>query len=120
MRAITLAAVLVSALVLGQSCNFRKASRMEEPAEKKDTVYPLGFCTDSFYCAHGAVKNGEVFATMLRRLGMDQGGAMELAAAGDSVFDMRKLRSGNAIHAYYTCGPDTLGEIGRASCRERV
>lgn len=111
MRAITLAAVLVSALVLGQSCNSRKASPMEEPAEKKDTVYPLGFCTDSFYCAHGAVKNGEVFATMLRRLGMDQGGAMELAAAGDSVFDMRKLRSGNAIHAYYTCGPDTLGEL---------
>ena len=78
--------------------------RAEEPQaeEKNDTVYPLGFCTDSFDLAEGKVAGGEVFTGLMTRLGMTQADAMQLVAVADSVFEPRKMRAGNAWQAYYS------------------
>lgn len=97
--------------VMCQSCSFRKGRGAVEPKAAKDTVYPLGFCTDSFRCADDAVRNGEVFTALLKRLGMDASGAMELVSASDSVFDMKKLRSGNGLHAYYGYDSDSTEQL---------
>ena len=81
------------------SCH-RRESVDEEPVQN-DTVYPLGFCTDSFSLVEGTLKSGEIFTGLMTRLGMTSKGAMELVSASDSVFDPRKLRAGNQWQAYY-------------------
>lgn len=75
---------------------------MTEPAEEvRDTVYPLGFCTDSFTVVSGTIKSGDNFTAWLTRLGASAQEAHALASASDIVFDVRKLRAGNAYKAYY-------------------
>ena len=73
----------------------------------KDTVYPLGFPTDSFNVVEGSVKRGEVFTSLLTRLGMSHEHALELSVACDSVLDPRRLRIGDNFQAYYD--EDTTG-----------
>lgn len=96
----TLAALI---LVCLPSCR-RKAESTEVIEIQKDTVYPLGFCTDSFDAVTGTLKNGEIFTGLMTRLGMGTGDAYTLATSIDSVFDMKKMRAGNEWHAFY----DTL------------
>lgn len=103
--------VSVLLLLLCTSCVFRRTEDTQEVEMVKDTVYPMGFCTDSFYCADDVVRNGEVFTAMLKRLGMDAGRAMGLASASDSVFDMRRLRVGNKVHAYYSFDADSTRSL---------
>ncbi|MBR5403178.1 MAG: peptidoglycan DD-metalloendopeptidase family protein [Bacteroidales bacterium] len=73
----------------------------EPVAEVRDTVYPLGFCTDSFTVVPGTIKSGDNFTAWLTRLGASAQQAHALAGASDTVFDVRKLRAGNAYKAYY-------------------
>ncbi len=88
-------------LLLAASCNlFHRRSHDGTPLPQKDTVYPLGFCTDSFARTEGTVKNGETFTGLFGRLGMTQKAAYDLAMACDSVFDVRKMRAGNLWEAY--------------------
>ena len=92
----------IALLLLVPSCKLFHRRGGEEPVEvKKDTVYPLGFCTDSLEMVSGTVKNGEVFTGLMTRLGMSGKAAYDLAVACDSVFDVRKMRAGNQWEAYY-------------------
>lgn len=84
------------------SCTRRGGNRGEVAEEKQDTIYPLGFCTDSFEVVEGKVANGEIFTKLLVRAGLDVRAAHELVQATDSVFDPRKMRAGNAWQAYYS------------------
>ena len=72
-----------------------------EPAPQKDTVYPLGFCTDSFRVASGRISSGVNFIGWLTRMGVSHEDAHALSQACDTVFDVRKLRAGNSWKAYY-------------------
>ena len=104
---LSLAAVVFAAgiLISIPSCH-RKAASGQDPSVAADTVYPLGFCTDSFDLVEGTLKNGEIFTGLMSRLGMSPADAMALASAADSVFDPRKLRAGNSWQAYYD--PDSV------------
>ena len=73
-----------------------------EPAAQKDTVYPLGFCTDSYRAVTGTVASGDNFISWLTRMGVSSQDANKLVHACDSVFDVRKLRAGNTWTAYYS------------------
>lgn len=95
---------LVLLLLISISCfNGRGGKRAEASAEEtlKDTIYPLGFCTDSFSVVSGKIPSGDNFTLWITRLGASREDALRLAAASDSVFDVRKLRAGNAYRAYY-------------------
>ena len=72
-----------------------------EPEPQQDTVYPLGFCTDSFRVVSGRISSGDNFIGWLTRLGVSQQDAHALTQACDTVFDVRKLRAGNSWKAYY-------------------
>lgn len=87
------------------SCSRKRT--VQEVEEKHDTVYPYGFCTDSFEVVTGNVGNGEAMSLLLAHLGMSQTDAYKLTSATDSVFDSRKLRAGNEWRAYY--GSDSTG-----------
>ena len=96
---ILLVAIAVSA------CNWgsRKSADAEQlPAEAvKDSVYPLGFCTDSFRVETGSIRTGDNFTAWVNRLGLPREKALALVQACDTVFDVRKLRAGNTWEAYY-------------------
>ena len=67
----------------------------------KDTLPPMGFWPDSLDLAEEAVRNGETFTGLMNRLGLSMNDAMKMAQACDTVFDVRKMRAGNKVQAYY-------------------
>ena len=96
---------IIILLALAVSCGRRgsKAEVVTAPeVVAKDTVYPLGFCTDSFTVRRGTVAGGQTFSALLSSLGMSSAQGYALLQASDSVFDVRKLRAGNGWEAYYS------------------
>lgn len=98
MLAAAVSAVIVSVAV--PSC--RRGGGSTDAGMPADTIYPLGFCTDSFTLAEGTLKQGEIFSGLMTRLGMSRQDAMSLVNVSDSVFDPRKMRAGNPWQAYYS------------------
>ena len=101
------AALIASLGLLLDSCGggYRNGDVTEE---KTDSIPPLGFWTEDFARDEGIIKSGETFSGLMNGLGMSQADAYLLTQACDSVFDVRKLRAGNAYQAY----SDTLtGEL---------
>lgn len=71
----------------------------EEEAAPAD---PMGFPRDQYECVEGKIANGSYFGKLMNSdLGVPMARVNRLAAA-DSVFDVRKMRAGNAYRAYYT------------------
>ena len=96
---------LVVLFVFTLSCNWggRKTHAPVEEAEvSKDTVYPLGFCTDSFFRADGKVPEGATFSGLMGSLGISGEDTYKLIQSSDSIFDVRKFRAGNTWQAYYS------------------
>lgn len=92
----------LSAILILASCGQRvQHEQLQQPEEKQDTIYPLGFCTDSFAVEMTSLRNGETFTNLMHRLGMEVQDAVRLSMETDSVFSMKKLRAGNAWSAYY-------------------
>lgn len=79
----------------------------ETVEEVKDTLPPLGFWPDSLDLAEDKVRSGETFTGLMNRLGLSQSDAMRMAQACDTIFDVRKMRAGNKVQAYYQF--DTTG-----------
>ena len=103
---------LVCLLLMGISLPSCHRRITPQPVEThRDTIYPLGFCTDSFDLVEGTLRSGEIFTGLMQRLGLDARQAQELAMASDSVFDMRKLRAGNRWQAYYEADTNAVGDI---------
>ena len=89
----------VSAMLLPTGC---RTKRPENAIEiQKDTLPPEGFRSDSLRLVEEKVKEGETFTALMTRLGMHQASAMALAQACDTVFDVRRMRAGNKVTAYY-------------------
>ena len=80
----------------------RRGGGSAVPVPQKVSVYPLGFCTDSFRVVTGKIENGDNFIAWLTRLGVSSQDANRLVQAGEGVFDVRKLRAGNTWSAYYS------------------
>ena len=63
---------------------------------------PMGFPRDQYECVEGKIASGSYFGKLMNSdLGVPMARVNRLAAA-DSVFDVRKMRAGNAYRAYYT------------------
>lgn len=91
------------AIALASSgCN-RKAqdSEAETVEEVKDTLPPMGFWPDSLDLSEDVVRSGETFTGLMNRLGLSMNDAMKMAQACDTVFDVRRMRAGNKVQAYY-------------------
>ena len=109
-RVLLLCSVFVLlALTFLPSCRRRPGAPETETV--RDTVYPLGFCTDSFDLIEGTIRSGEIFTGLLQRLGMDAQDAYGLVQAADSVFDVRRLRAGNGWQAYFEGDSSAVGGL---------
>ena len=89
----------VSAMLLPTGCRTKWPENTIEI--QKDTLPPEGFLSDSLRIVEDKVKEGETFTALMTRLGMHQASAMALAHACDTVFDVRRMRAGNKVTAYY-------------------
>ena len=102
MRRISL---LLSIILPVCSCGSGNTSQSIE----EEKSWPLGFNTDTLFLRENAVRSGEAFTTLFSRLGMNSQEAHRLALICDSTFDVRKVRAGNKIDAYYS--GDTLAPV---------
>ena len=66
---------------------------------------PIGFQAGDFAADTLQIRSGETFSGLMHRLGMASQDAYALSVLCDSVFDVRKLRAGAEVQAYYA--PDT-------------
>jgi len=105
MKRCALIAALLLAVAL-PSCK-RNATSPGDAVPQKDTVLPLGFRTDDYQVDSSIVRDGETFSGLMGRLGLGARDAYTLVQRSDSIFDVRRMRAGNHIEAYYT--PDTTG-----------
>jgi len=90
------------------SCGPR-ASRRGGAEVQKDTVYPLGFLTDTFRVEHSKVREGDTFAGFMTRLGLPSDSLRHMAAACDSNFNIARIIAGRKLDAYYS--GDTLSPL---------
>ena len=72
----------------------------EEPALPR-----LGFFADSLLVEEWTINPGETFTGLFTKMGMQSDDSHRLALACDSVFDVRSMRAGNTVEAYF----DSLG-----------
>ncbi len=86
---------------LPQGCR-RKVSEQAPVEEEKDTIPPMGFWPDSLDLTEVRVRNGEAFTDLMTRLGLTMEESMKVAEACDTSFDVRKMRAGNKVQAYYS------------------
>lgn len=101
------ALILLAVLCVLPSC--RRRAALSEQDNVNDSIPALGFWPEEFRVDSTRVGDGETFTTMMTRLGMGASRAYALSQKCDTVFDVRRLRAGNPIRAYY--GGDSLSRV---------
>ena len=104
MKRLFVSFALVACLI--SSCKRGGAPSGQLP-EQKDTILQLGFKTNLYQVDSLKVKDGETFSGLMNRLGLGAQDCYLLAENCDSVFDVRRMRAGNHVEAYYSS--DTAG-----------
>ena len=108
--------VLLAIALVCVSCgerNSRPGNSITDPETRKDTVYPLGFLTDTLIVKTTEILSGEVFSTLFSRLGMPGGDIQRLVRACDPDFDVNLIRLGAKVDAYYA-GDSTSNRLAYA------
>lgn len=83
------------------SCGGRHGGKDDGAPVQNDTIYPLGFLTDTLSMEEGVVASGDVFSSLMIRLGLPASKVNPLISAGEGLFDVRKMRAGVPYQAYY-------------------
>ena len=78
-------------------------------AQEEDLIPPIGFREDGLEVKGDRVREGETFTSLMSRLGMAPKAAMLLAQVCDTVFDVRRMRAGSAVKAYYRADSTSAG-----------
>lgn len=93
---------MLTLLPLAVACGWGKQSSDPEPEPE---LPRLGFFADSLLVEEWTIQPGESFSGLFTRMGMSSDESYRLALACDSVFDVRKIRAGSTVEAYF----DSLG-----------
>ena len=87
------------------SCH-RKPQEPGPAAPEPEVLPPVGFFTDRYAADTLQVRSGETFTGLMGRLGLGSEDTFQLVQLCDSLFDVRRMRAGNEVQAYYS--PDSL------------
>ncbi len=99
-------ALAVALVILLPSCRHQGQCDTDVQVQK-DTVLPLGFLTEAYQVDSTRVRDGETFSGLMNRLGMGARDAYSLVVCCDSIFDVRRMRAGNDVEAYYSAADST-------------
>nr|MCR4824718.1 hypothetical protein [Bacteroidales bacterium] len=107
MKALLRTCLCLSLCLLAFSCD-RKPKDRPEPdlPPEPEVVPPIGFFADRYVADTMSIRTGETFSGLMNRLGMGSQATYDLVQLCDTLFDVRKLRAGNEVQAYYS--PDSL------------
>lgn len=97
---------ITSFLLIATSCKNEKAKESEQLAESPKEVNLYGFNPDTLNVSETKIKNGETFIGLMNRLGLGTADASTLVRRSGEIFNVRSMRAGADISAYY--GKDTL------------
>ncbi|MGN1211783.1 MAG: peptidoglycan DD-metalloendopeptidase family protein [Candidatus Cryptobacteroides sp.] len=101
--------IILAAISCLCSCSCRSSSENGTGHACQEEVrepHRWGFEPDTLVSVEGRVRNNEYFSTLLGSLGLSAQEAYSVSSSCDTVFDVRKLRTGNGFKAFYTA--DTL------------
>ena len=93
--------LLLTFLCLLAACH-RPAGENTDQDVQNDSIPALGFWVEDFLPEEGTVRSGETFTGLMTRFGMSAHDAFLLAQQCDTLFDVRKMRAGNTVTAYYS------------------
>ena len=62
----------------------------------------MGFFPERFIADSTRVRDGEAFTSLMGRMGLGHSSALTLVSRSDSIFDVRRMRAGNPVEAYYS------------------
>jgi len=113
MRKSTFALIAAVMGMIACLCCCTRGNKTEtgEAEQTVDSLPLLGFWEEDFRKEEGVVKNGETFTGLMTRLGMESKDAYMISQLCDSVFDVRKMRAGNTVSAYYDSLTNALNYI---------
>lgn len=80
----------------------QQKGEITEEAEAVRELPPIGFFAEDFEADTSVVRSGEHFTSLFNRLGLGAKKAYELSELCGDVFNVRRLRAGNEIQAYYS------------------
>ncbi len=101
--------ILISIALLA-SCSNSKKTDGNTSVQKdtiKEPVKVYGFILDSFDIEHDEVKRNMNLSDILNEVGVSASNIYKLAQLTDSVFDVRRFRSGNTYALFYKQGDTT-------------
>ncbi len=92
--------LLAPVALLAVACGPKSGNSSKE--ETPSAPPPLGFYTERYSADTTQLRSGDTFSVLMRRLGMSASDAYSLSnLCSREIFDLRKMRAGNHIHAYY-------------------
>lgn len=103
----------VLALISFNSCQSKKEQKTEDIQIDtviviKEPVLKYGFPVDSFNLETGVVKSNQYLSQILNAKGVGMGDIDKIARKSESIFDVRKIKSGNNFTFFLT--PDSANE----------
>ena len=101
-------AMILAVLCTVFSCGRKSHEREAESAPEQ--MPEIGFHYNHYTVDSTRLKSGETFSTLMSRLGLGNQASYKLTTMCDTLIDLRKLKAGNPVRAYYdtTGGTQTL------------
>lgn len=103
--------LMAAATILLASCgNSGTNETNDESAIKTEEThtYEYGICTDNLAKVEGTLQDGQSISELFNSLGIDAKAAYNMQFLPDSVFNAKKVRSGNMYAVFYANESDTL------------
>lgn len=97
---------LMALACLLPSCR-RNRGGEDNGAPEPEPLPPIGFYYNHYDADSTKVREGETFSVLAGRLGLRGADALTLVNRSRDVFDVRRMRAGNPVEAYYSA--DTSG-----------
>ena len=101
-------AMILAVLCTVFSCGRKSHEREAESAPEQ--MPEIGFHYNHYTVDSTRLKSGETFSTLMSRLGLGNQASYRLTTMCDTLIDLRKLKAGDPVRAYYdtTGGTQTL------------
>lgn len=93
---------LLAAVSIMVSCrNSSDGKEQQEQAIEVEQIPAIGFHKDRYEADTTTVRFGDTFSVLMQRLGMNGKDAYELTQLCDSIIDLRRIKAGNTLSAFY-------------------
>lgn len=98
--------IILALAMLLPSCRCSRTPESEDGGVPEE-LPPIGFYADRYSVDSTKVRDGEAFTSLMNRMGLGHSSALTLVSRSEGIFDVRRMRAGNPVEAYYSA--DTSG-----------